>query len=158
MKHLKLSSAVIAAVLAAGGVASADLTRNVISAFRGQIVITKDEITQQKDDKTTIAKIKEARLKELTGEKHDDVAVWNFHYTAFLSKSGGSSLKLEFITDDKDKRLSADKELEGVDAKASVLNGDITIDEDEGLTKGRSYIVKLTAGNEVLASTPVTMK
>ena len=86
-----------------------------------------------KNDKETIAKIKAAKLSALDGEVRDEVAYWSFHYTAFLSKTGSSRLKLEFY---KGKQLAADKTLDGVDPKSSVLSGDISINEDEGLAKG----------------------
>jgi hypothetical protein len=155
MAHHKLSAVVLTAVLAIGGAASADPSRAVISAFHGQIVVTKDELTAA----LTPAKVKDLRLKEVVGEAHDAVSVWNFHYTAFLTKTGATDLKLEFYTDDKDKRFVADKRLDGVDPKTGVLSGDITIDEDEGLAKGKSYIVKLQTGkDETIAQTPLTMK
>jgi hypothetical protein len=146
---------VLAASLAAAPAFA--MSNGVISAFRGQLIVSKDEIPEGKNDHDTIAKIKSAQLKELTGDPHGDVMVWNFHYTAFLSKTGASSLKLEFLTE-KDQRLSADKKLDGVDPKSGVLTGDITIDEDEGLAKGKTYEVELVAGSTTVAKTTVTFK
>ena len=65
MSRTSLSAAVFAALVAAGGVANADLSRGVISTFRGQLVISKDELPEGKNDKETTAKIKAASLKEL---------------------------------------------------------------------------------------------
>jgi hypothetical protein len=40
-----------------------------------------------------------------------------------------------------------------------VLSGDISINEDEGLSKGKTYTIKLvTDKNAVVASTQLTMK
>jgi hypothetical protein len=39
-----------------------------------------------------------------------------------------------------------------------VQSGDIAIDEDEGLTKGKTYTVVLLAGEAVVAKTTLTMK
>lgn len=155
------SAAVIAVAFMAGTTASAqaDVSKGVISAFRGQLVVSKDELPTGKNDKDTVTKIKGARLTELTGEAQEDVTYWHFHYTAFLSKTGASTLKLQFYTDDKDKRYVADKQLDGVDPKSAVLTGDISINEDEGLAKGKSYIVKLIAGsNSAVATTTLKMK
>ncbi len=153
------SAAVLAVALLAGGPAHADLSKGVISAFRGQLVVSKADLPEGKNDKDTISKVKGARLTELTGETNEDVTYWHFHYTAFLSKTGSSALKLEFYTDDKDSRYVADKQLDGVDPKNSVLSGDISINEDEGLAKGKSYVVKLVAGGKnVVAQTPLKMK
>lgn len=146
-------------VAVAGGVAAAELSQNVISSFRGQLVVSKDELPEGKNDKETITKIKGVQLKELQGEKAADVFQWHFHYTAFLTKTGAASLKMEFLTDDKDHRLAADKQLEGVDPKSSVLTGDITIDEDEGLAKGKSYVIELVAGkSDVVSRATVSFK
>ena len=153
-----MSAAVIAAALVVGGVASADMSRGVISAFRNQLVISKDELPTGKNDKDTVAKINGAKVSELSGEAKSDVMVWSFHYTAFLSKTGATSLKLDFLTDDKERRLSADKKIEGVDPKSTVLSGDITIDEDEGLAKGKTYLVQLSSGNTVVAKATVKFK
>ena len=155
----RMSAAVIAAsAVLAGGIASADMSKVVIGAFRGQLVISKDELPEGKNDKDTIAKIKGARLTELVGTPTgEDVTSWHFHYTAFLNKTGVKTLKMEFYRDGK--TYSADKRLDGVDPKSAVLTGDISIDENEGLAKGKSYVVKLsTDNNVVVASTPLTFK
>ena len=151
-----LISAVVVGALAA--IAHAELSANVIAQFRGQFVVSKDELPEGKNDADTVKKIKAAQLKELVGEQAADVTQWHFHYTAFLNKTGASGLKMEFLTDDKDHRLAADKQLEGVDPKSGVLSGDITIDEDEGLAKGKSYVIELAAGTTVVARTTVTFK
>lgn len=149
-------AAVLAVAIAATAQpAFADVTRGVISAFHGQFVITKDELPEGKNDKDTISKIKAAQLKAVEGSPHGDVTGWNFHYTAFLTKAGATQLKVEFLNGDK---LSADQQLSGIDPKSTVLSGDISIDEDEGLTKGKTYKVQLLNGSAVVAKTTVTMK
>ena len=157
MSPRQIFIAVVTASLLIGGVASADLSRSVIGAFRGQLVITKDELPQGKTDKETIAKIKAAKLKELVGETTEEVTYWNFHYTAFLKKTGATTLKMEFYIDGK--KYVADKTLSGIDPKSTALAGTISINEDEGLTRGKSYVVKLVAGkNTIVAQTPLVMK
>lgn len=141
-----------AACVVASGVASADMSRNVITSFRGQLVISKNELSEGKNDKDTIAKIKSEKLSELVGEKSsDDVTAWHFHYTAFLNKTGASSLKMEFYRDGK--VYSADKRLDGVDPKSAVLTGEISIDENENITKGKSYVIKLVDSKDAVVST-----
>jgi hypothetical protein len=139
-------------------VARADLSANVISQFRGQLIVSHDELPEGKNDAETVKKIKAVALKELVGEKAADVTQWHFHYTAFLSKTGASSLKMEFLTDDKDHRLAADKQIVDVDPKSGVLSADITIDEDEGLAKGKSYVIELASGSTVVARTTIAFK
>jgi hypothetical protein len=157
--RLIAAAALVAAALGSGGVASADMSRTVMAAFRGELVITKGELPEGKNEKDTIAKIKSERLKELTGEERSDVVYWHFHYTAFLSKPGSTQLKMEFWTNDKDKKFVADNRLDGVDPKITVLSGEISINEDDGLLKGRPYLVKLVTDKDVVvASTPLMMK
>lgn len=155
-----LMSAAVLALATAGAprAAFADVSQAVISSFRGQLVVSKDELPDGKGDKDTVAKIKAVQLHELVGGTGEEVTHWHFHYTAFLSKAGSSSLKLEFITDDKDKKLQADKQLEGVDPKSNVLSGDIAIDEDEGLVKGKTYSVEVVSGSTIVAKSTVTFK
>jgi hypothetical protein len=67
-----------------------------------------------------------------------------------------TKLKMEFMNGSK---LAADKQLDGVDPKSAVLLGDITIDEDEGLAKGKTYTINLVNDhNQVVSSTTLTMK
>jgi len=154
----RMMSAALSITLVVGfsSVAGADMSKPVISAFKGQLVITKGELPEGKNDKDTIAKIKAAKLAALEGAPQEDVQYWNFHYTAFLSKTGASKLKMEFYNG---KQLAADKTLDGVDPKSSALSGDISINEDEGLAKGKTYTIKLVAGtNTVVSQTSLTMK
>jgi len=158
MSRLMSAAVVAAAAVLAGGIASADMSKAVIGAFRGQLVISKDELPEGKNDKDTIAKIKAAKLTELTGTPTgEDVQSWRFHYTAFLTKTGSKTLKMEFYRDGK--TYSADKRLDGIDPKSAILTGDISIDENEGLAKGKSYVIKLsTDGGAVVASAPLVFK
>jgi len=145
--------------LVAGGTARADgiTSRAVINAFKGKLVISKDELSEGKNDKQTIAKIKAEYLKELVGTPGDEVTSWTFHYTAFLTRTGNSKLKMEFYRDGK--QYSADKRLDGIDPKSVVLSGDISINEDEGLAKGKTYVIKLANDKDVVvAQTTLTMK
>jgi hypothetical protein len=152
-----LFTALVVAAVAWGGVAAADMSRNVLSAFKGDLVITKGELPEGKTDKETIAKIKAERLKEVVGEARSDVTGWVFHYTAFLSKTGATELTMEFWTPDK--KLAANKRINGIPKDSPVVSSEIAIDEDEGLTKGTAYTVKLvTEKNAVVAQTPLVMK
>ena len=155
-RHL-LNAVIVAAVAVfASGVASADMSKAVIAAFRGQLVITKGELPEGKSDKDTIAKIKAAQLHELAGQINGDVKQWTFNYAAFLNKSGATSLKLEFWKDGK--QYAADKGLSGVDPKSPVLTGEITMDTDENIDAGKSYVLKLVAGSTTVAQATLVMK
>jgi hypothetical protein len=134
--------------------ASADFSKKVIAAFKGKILVTNAPLEMQGDDKTTISAFKKASLTEVKGQiGGDDVFTWNFVYTAFLKTTGASALKLEFYDGS---NYSADKSLTGVDPKMTVLEGDIDITEDDNITKGKTYTLKLTGklrGKEVVFAT-----
>ncbi|MEO8703737.1 MAG: hypothetical protein ABI867_27045 [Kofleriaceae bacterium] len=133
------------------------MSRGVIGAFKGQLVISKAELSDGKNDKETIAKIKSEKLTEIAGETNDDVTYWNFHYTAFLNRTGFSKLRMEFYRDGK--QYAADKQLDGIDPKSTVLTGQISINEDEGLSKGKTYVIKLATDKDVVVATAtLTMK
>lgn len=154
--HRLMSAAVVVAVILCGGVASADLSKNVIKAFKGQLVVSKAELPEGRNDKDSIAKIKAAKLASIDGEVRDEVAYWNFHYTAFLSRTGASRLKMEFYNG---KQLAADKTLDGIDPKSAALTGMISINEDEGLAKGKTYTIKLINDrDQVVSSASLLMK
>jgi hypothetical protein len=151
------AAAVLAvAVLATSTPSYADMTKQVIAAFKGQLIISKGELPVGKNDKETIQKIKKEQLKEITGTAQEDVTSWYFSYTAFLSKTGAKNLKMEFL---KGGKLAADKQLDGIDPKSGVLTGDISINEDEGLAKGNTYQIQLvTSGGTVVSKTTLIMK
>jgi hypothetical protein len=158
MSRRVISAAALAVALlvATTTVSSADMTKGVIAAFRGQLVISKGELPSGKNDKDTIAKIKKERLTEITGETSEDVTSWYFSYTAFLSKTGAKDLKMEFL---KGGKLAADKRLDGIDPKSGVLTGEISINEDEGLAKGNTYQIQLVnSSGAIVAKTTLTMK
>ena len=100
-------------------------------------------------------------LTALKGEQNgNDVQEWFFNYTAFMKQGGATSLKLEFYNEAG--QYVADQTLTDVDPRMTVLEGDITINEDDGLAKGKKYTLKLTGtlkGKEVIfaKSGPVLM-
>jgi hypothetical protein len=158
-RHI-VSVVVLTAAMLIGGLgdAFADMSKNVISAFRGQLIISKGDLPEGKNDKDTIAKIKAAKVTVIEGETRDDVTYWHFSYAAFLSKTGAAKLKMEFYKDN-GKQLSADKTLDGIDTKSTLLTGEISINEDEGLAKGKTYTIKLvTERDAVVATATLLMK
>ena len=151
----------LAVVLGASAFAHADLSPKVIAAFKGQVIVTADEVEPGANDKATIEAFKKARIKEVKGEPNaDDVQTWHFFYTAFLNaKSASADLKLEFYSGDK---YVADEHLTGVDTTVPVLSGHVDISEDDGPAKGKSYTLKLVGqahGKDVVyATTPLTLQ
>lgn len=154
----RLSPALVALLLATP--ASADVSKKVIAAFKGKLLVSTAPLEAGGDDKSTIAAWKKKSTVSLKGQTNgNDVQEWTFNYTAILSKTGTSSMTLEFYDGP---RYAANRTLTGVNPKDPVLEGDITIDEDEGLTKGKTYTLKLVGkikGKEVTLATsgPVSM-
>lgn len=139
--------------------AYADVSPKVIKAFKGQIIVSDEPLAGGATDKETIAAYKQQKKSSIKGEPNaEDVTSWTFHYTAFLKKKGFSSLALEFHADGK---YVADRRLEGVDPGLGVLEGDISITEDDGPAKGKKYTLKLVGQSKgkdvVLATTTLTM-
>jgi hypothetical protein len=141
--------------------AHADLSKKVIAAFKGKLLVTTAPVESGGDDKSTIAALKKKSVASIAGQKNgDDVQEWTFNYTAFLSKTGSSTLMLEFYDG---ATYAADQTLSGVDPKSTVIEGEISIDEDQGLTKGKKYTFKLVGkikGKEVVvaqSATPISM-
>ena len=158
MSRRVMSAAGLAVVmiLATTQVVSADLSKGVIAAFKGQIVVSKGELPSGKNEKDTIAKIKKEQIKDLQGTKNEDVTSWYFAYTAFLNKTGNKKLKMEFM---KGGKLAADKQIDGIDPKNAAIQGDISINEDEGLAAGNTYQIQLvTSSGTVVAKTTLHMK
>ncbi len=143
-RRLFILGSLTAAVVLGTGVApaDADLSKKVIAAFKGKILLTAGPVEAVGDDKATIAHFKKLALTEIKGQQNaNDVQEWTFNYTAFLSKGGPTSLKLQFYNEGG--QYVADQTLVGVDPKLTVLEGDISINEDDGLAKGKKYVIKL---------------
>jgi hypothetical protein len=136
-----------------------ELSDSVVAAFRGKIVLSRAAVAPGANDKETIAKLKAAQLPEVTGKASDEGQAWRFHYTIFLKKAGNDSLHLRFISGEKDGRFAAETSIPIPDVEAPVLSGDLTVNESQGLSRGKAYILQLANDKgEVLAKTSATFK
>lgn len=146
-------------VLLAASPAIAELSDSVVAAFRGKIVLSRAAVAPAANDKETIAKLKAAQLPELTGKASDEGQAWRFHYTAFLKKAGNDSLHLRFISGEKDGRFAAETSIPIPDVEAVVLSGDLSVNESQGLSRGKAYMVQLVNDKgEVVAKTSAVFK
>lgn len=166
MSARRIGVAAAVATMLAGLVAYADISisKQVQKTFRGQIIISAQELPDgEGDPKATIATYKKLDLHAVKGDvSGDDVASWTFHYTAFLKAAPGTkSVSFDFHTADKENLYVANKTLQ-VDPKATMFTGALTIDENEGPTRGKTYHVILRAkkgSKEIeLARTKLTLK
>jgi hypothetical protein len=165
MKRRSFVTAVVVSLSLLVGVgaspAQADLSKKVIAAFKGKILITRAPVEATGSDKDTIAHFKKTAVTSVEGaENGSEVWEWTFVYTGFLKSAGATTLKLEFYDGTK---YVADQTLTNVDPKLTVVAGDIVMSEDDGLTRGKSYTLKLVGrvkGKDVIyaQSAKITMK
>jgi hypothetical protein len=146
MKNL-IGVTTIALVASTLSLAGADVTPKVQKAFRGRILITPNGLPDARStDDETIALFKKSNASKLEGTKNDDgVSQWSFQFTAFLKTAPKvTSLSFDFYTDDKEKLYVANKGMMGVDPAMDIISGSLSINEDDGLVRGKRYIIKLT--------------
>ena len=161
MKRSILGALAAAALVSLwGAAADADLSEAVQKKFKGQILIAADPLpSEAEDDAETIRQLKKASNGVITHAKSgsEGVAVWRFHFIAFMDKKPGvSQVALDFYTDDKKKEFVAQERLAGIDGKLTLLQSEAELSEDDGLSPNRAYVVKLTAevrGREVVLAT-----
>jgi hypothetical protein len=151
---------VVAVLLLAGASAPAraDVSKKVQAALKGQIFFSADGLPQQaEDDATTIKAIKKAGAATLGHAMVEGVPTWRFHFMAFMSqKPAADQVSLDFYVDDKTHAFVAQKRLAGIDANLMMLETEVAISEDDGLSAGKSYVVKLATsrkGKEVVLAT-----
>ncbi len=167
-RALSIASAIFVVGFALLGFGSAQADRGtggqctgkVAKAFKGQIIVSRGPLKGGDSDAATIAAYKAQRLEKVDGEDNgDDVMQWSFHYTGFLKKKGFSQLSLQFYVGDDYK---ADQRLSGIDTALTILESDVTLTEDDGLSKNKDYTLKLVGlkGNSetVLATTKVRLE
>lgn len=161
MKRLVLSAlAVIALALLWRTEARADVSEAVQKKFRGQILVSPHSLPgAAADDAELIRELAKAHSGVIAHRKSDSegLAVWRFHFMAFMDrKPGVSQLSLDFYTDDKKKEFVAQERLTGIDGQLTLLQSEAELSEDDGLAANRAYVVKLTAevkGREVVLAT-----
>ena len=151
-------------VLLVTSTVQADVSKNVEKAFRGKILITEEPLPPPGEtDAKTIEAYKKAQAKAIESVAGDGSNEWTFLFTAFLSKPPKvDSVSMDFFTADKAKLYVANKRFTGIDGKSTVLSSKVSISEDDGLVKGKTYVIKLTAsikGKDVsFAETKIVMK
>ena len=152
------SLCVIALLLLWTGAARADLSEAVQKKFKGQIMVSEGPLPETAaDDADQIRQLQKAHTGVISHRKGESVPVWRFHFIAFMSKKpGATQVALDFYTDDKKKDFVAQERLTGIDPKLTMLQAQAELSEDDGLSPGRSYVVKLTAevkGKEIVLAT-----
>jgi hypothetical protein len=162
MLSKRLSYFVLAILLfGAGSIASAELAKRVQSELKGKILVHRDPLPASPgDDDQTLAEYKKyVAPQTLEAMEVDGAKVWAFHYLAVLKTlSPSSQLAFDFY---QGKELAARKVMLGWNQKLTVLRGQISISEDDGLKAGTTYDVRLVAlrkndNDLVLAKTKLT--
>ena len=149
--------AALALVLAASGAASADVSESVQKKFRGQILVSAEPLPETATDEAEQVRALKKAATTVVAHGPGEPAVWRFHFMAFMTKKPvATQVALDFYTDDKKKDFVAQERLTGIDPALTLLHSQVELSEDDGLTAGRSYVVKLTAevkGKEVVLAT-----
>jgi|GEM_PF-3160496 len=149
--------------------AAADgLTRRVQHKFRGRLIVTTSALSVTgRTQSEAVKAIKAAHQKAIAPARKDGgVAYYSFYWTAFMRrKPRATSLSLEFYKKEGGKvssGMSANKGLTGISPNVTILRGQTQISEDDGVTAGKTYKVKLVATiggrDHTLASTFLTFK
>jgi len=150
--------AVLALSLLWSAAARADVSDPVQKKFKGQILVSADPLPDSAaDEGELVRQLKKAHTGVITHATGEGVAVWRFHFMAFMTrKPGATQVALDFYTDDKKKEFVAQERLAGIDPALTLLQSQVELSEDDGLTANRSYVVKLTAevkGKEIVLAT-----
>ena len=158
MRPAAISALCVLAILLAATPGTADVPLKVQKQLKGQIFISTEPLPHSADDDATLVKaLKKANRTELKHISADGVATWRFHLMAFMFKKPGvSQVSLDFYLDDKSKAFVAQERLAGIDKGLTLLQAQVDLSEDDGLSPNKSYVVKLTAevgGKEVLLAT-----
>jgi hypothetical protein len=158
------AAALAAVVLLAGALAHAGVSKKVQAKFRGQILVTTEELpdTEGMSDVEAAQVLKKLDQSKIVGSDGGEVKSWTFYYTAFLKQPAGTKdLSLDFHKTDKDKTYAANSRLT-VDPGLTIIMGRLTIDENEGPNPGTTYDLflrgKLKGKEVVLAKTRITLE
>jgi hypothetical protein len=144
--------------------AGADVSEAVQKKLKGKLFVASEPfVLDGDDDKEVVKNLQKHARAELKHDKSQGIATWHLAFVAFLSKKPGvSEVSVDFYTDDGKATYAANKRLAGVSPSIPLLASEFQITEDDGLTPGASYVVKLTArvkGKDVvLASTKLKMR
>jgi hypothetical protein len=158
-RRLPVALLVAIALVALSAAARAELSDAVIAAYRGKLILSRAAVAEGATDKETIAKLKAAQLPELVGKAGDEGQTWRFHYTAFLKKTGNVGLRIKYVSGEKDARLAAESSIPIPDVEDPVLEGDLTIGESQGLSRGKAYLLQLVNDKgEIVAKTSAIFK
>lgn len=152
--------AAFAAVLLVAAGARADIPKKIQKKFRGQILITDAPLPEEVSAKDGVKIYKKLAKTSLKGEDLDGVMSWTFFYTAFLKKAPKTGdLTLDFHTADKEKLYVANKRLQ-INGNVTIISGKITITEDDGPNRNRTYhlILRAKKGNKEIEVAKTKLK
>ena len=140
-----LGLAVAALAFAFAASARADIPKAVQAKFKGQILVTEDPLPEVEDAKEGVKVYGKLNKAAVKGEEADGVMSWTFYYTAFLKKPPKTAeLSLDFHTADKEKLYVANKRLQ-INGELTIIEGKLTITEDDGPSRNKTYNVILRA-------------
>ena len=151
-------AALIALVIGFAGIgrADADVSPAIQKKLKGKMFLSDDAFRLDgEDDAEVVKNIQKNAKAALKHTSEGDIATWHIAFVAFLGKKPGvTQVSVDFY--DGKNTYVANKRLSGVAADISVLASEFDISEDDGLTRGKPYAVKLTGsvkGKDVVFAT-----
>lgn len=154
-----IAGAAFALLALAAPAGAEDLPRQVRKAFGGSILFSADALPapDPEDPGATVKRYRKSAAKSLRHEEVGGVPTWNFHFMAFMKRKPESKqVSLDFYTADGEKLFVAQKRLTGINPRLTLLSSQVRLTEDDGLSTGKRYVVKLTSkvrGKEVVLAT-----
>lgn len=154
--------AALSLVVASLGAAHAKASK-LLAKYRGQLILAAESFQVSDDDDAMLTQVKGKAKTELAGKDGggDEGMVWDFAFLGVLkAKPGATKATLAFI-DAKSGTQATYKELSCA-ADQEIIAADLTISENDGLTKGKTYDIVLTVSkggkDVVLAKGKATFK
>jgi hypothetical protein len=164
MRTRKSTMVLVAVALAVLGASVAwAQSAKFVKKYKGQLFVSDQEFQVIDDDAAMSDQIKKNSKSSLEGTQGEDAKSWDFYWIAVLSKKPGSANATIFFYEvtGKTKKQVTYKDI-GIDGEQVVIVSNLSISEDDGLTKGKKYelVLATTSGNKqnVLAKGQVTLK
>jgi hypothetical protein len=138
------------------GSAAAEPSAAVQKKLKGKMYLAEESFVLDGDDDAEVIKnIQKQSKASLAHRAEGENAIWHVAFVAFLGKKPGvTQVSVDFY--DGKNTYVANKRMSGVSADIPVLASEFDISEDDGLTRGKPYTVKLSAsvkGKDVVFAT-----
>jgi hypothetical protein len=144
-KHIRTGIALFS-LLVAVAVAQAGKPKTLQAEFSGQVLVSSEPLQLAGETEADmIATVRKARIREVAKHGEGDETSWSFQFTAFLDKAPRTSeLSLDVYTAEGTRRYLTSKRMMGIDPKARILAGDMTLTAEDGVKPRTKVKLELT--------------